>query len=155
MTIVPKPSDITEACLCKGFGATLTGPALTWFINLPNNRITSFTYLADLFNMQFASSRKLRKQSSDMYRITKRSRESRQSFLNRFIKEKMVIVSPDVSTVVEAFRRGFPQDCELYKDLTKYHHSTFEDAQAKALAYVTLEEDIKARKYQDDFGIKS
>ncbi|KAL2896577.1 NAD(P)H-quinone oxidoreductase subunit H chloroplastic [Bienertia sinuspersici] len=123
----PFVTSIAMTEIRKRFGATLTGPALTWFINLLNNKITSFAYLADLFNTQFVSSRKLRKQSSDMYRITKRSRESRRSYLNRFIKEKMEIVSPDVSTV---------------------------DAQAKALAYITLEEDIEARKAQDDFSRK-
>ncbi|XP_074301216.1 uncharacterized protein LOC141632575 [Silene latifolia] len=31
-----------EACMCKGFGSTLSGAALQWFVNLLNNSISSF-----------------------------------------------------------------------------------------------------------------
>ncbi|XP_013608048.1 PREDICTED: uncharacterized protein LOC106314770 [Brassica oleracea var. oleracea] len=36
-----------EATLCKGFGSTLTGPALQWYINLPSSSIASFAVLSD------------------------------------------------------------------------------------------------------------
>ncbi|CAH9075843.1 unnamed protein product [Cuscuta europaea] len=58
-----------EACMCRAFGTTLTGPALTWFVNLPNEGVSSFAELVNLFNQQFASSRVLEKQTSDLYRV--------------------------------------------------------------------------------------
>jgi hypothetical protein len=48
------PIDLKEACLCKGFGSTLTGPALKWLLNLPPYSITSF---AHLINSHFSCSR--------------------------------------------------------------------------------------------------
>ena len=44
--ILPEPK---EACLCKGFGSILTGPALKWLLNVPPYSITSFSHLVNLF----------------------------------------------------------------------------------------------------------
>ena len=43
-----------EAGMCRGFGETLAGPALTWFINLPYRTIGSYQELADKFVEHFA-----------------------------------------------------------------------------------------------------
>lgn len=43
------PLHLREACLCKGFGYSLTGPALQWYTNLPNYFIASFAQLNDVF----------------------------------------------------------------------------------------------------------
>ncbi|KAL5837095.1 hypothetical protein ACOSQ3_014264 [Xanthoceras sorbifolium] len=59
------PKDLREACICKGFGSSLVGPTLQWYTNLPTNSIASFAQLNNMFVEQFASSRKLEKQSGD------------------------------------------------------------------------------------------
>ena len=41
------PKEAREATMCKGFGLTLIGPALQWYINLPNGFIHSFAALTD------------------------------------------------------------------------------------------------------------
>ena len=51
MFIVPITKDLREACMCKGFGSTLTGPALQWFVNLPNGSVETFADLVDAFNL--------------------------------------------------------------------------------------------------------
>lgn len=38
-----------EACMCKGFGFSLVGPALQWFIGLPNISLSTFVELYDMF----------------------------------------------------------------------------------------------------------
>ncbi|XP_074293242.1 uncharacterized protein LOC141620212 [Silene latifolia] len=118
------PSEFRQLCMCKGFGTTLTGPALQWYINLPNGSIKSFADLINTFNQQFASSRELEKRSSDLYRITQIKDESLISFLAIFNKEKRLLPNSD-----------------LYSELTKYPYHSFEDAQAKTLAYIRLEKD--------------
>ncbi|KAK0603081.1 hypothetical protein LWI29_001207 [Acer saccharum] len=70
------PRDLREACMCKAFGSSLSGPALQWYTNLPNNSIDSFAQLTDTFVEQFASSRKLEKLSDDLYTITQRTGEN-------------------------------------------------------------------------------
>ncbi|KFK31517.1 hypothetical protein AALP_AA6G123000 [Arabis alpina] len=59
--------EYREASMCKGFGSSLTRPALQWFTNLPNGSIGSFASLTDRFVEQFASSRNLQKTTDDLY----------------------------------------------------------------------------------------
>ena len=63
MLAVALPKESREATMCKGFGSTLIGPALQWYINLPTRSISSFASLSDKFVEQFASSRSLEKTS--------------------------------------------------------------------------------------------
>ncbi|KAF2548092.1 hypothetical protein F2Q70_00022338 [Brassica cretica] len=69
MLAVALPKESREATICKGFGSTLIGPALQWYINLPTKSISSFASLSDKFVEQFASSRSLEKTSDGLYEI--------------------------------------------------------------------------------------
>ncbi|XP_074306470.1 uncharacterized protein LOC141641717 [Silene latifolia] len=120
--------------MCKGFGSTLSGAALQWFVGLPNKSISSFADLVNAFNQQFASSRKPEKQTSDLYRIVQGFEESTRDYLNRFNKEKVSIPRCDIATAIQAFRRGLHQDSQLYKELTMHPCTTFEEVQSKAIA---------------------
>ncbi|XP_074314337.1 uncharacterized protein LOC141649549 [Silene latifolia] len=42
MMVVAAIGPEKEACMCKGFGSTLSEAALQWFVNLPNKSISSF-----------------------------------------------------------------------------------------------------------------
>ena len=55
MFTIAIPRDLREACMCKGFGSSLVGPALQWYTTLDNNFISSFAQLVDCFVEQFAS----------------------------------------------------------------------------------------------------
>ena len=78
------PDQDREAVMCKSFGVTLSGPALTWFIGLPQGSTASFADLVNLFKTQFASSRKIDKQASDLYRIKLKANESLREYLRRY-----------------------------------------------------------------------
>ncbi|KAK9723640.1 hypothetical protein RND81_05G014900 [Saponaria officinalis] len=146
MLTIPIPRDLREACLCKGFGSTLCGPALQWLVGIPNSTIKSFANLVNSFVQQFASSRKLQKQTSDLYRIVQRFNEPLRDYLQRFNQEKISILNCDIGTTIQAYRHGLVRDSELYRELTKYPCSTFEDVQAKTLAQIRLEEDAFSRQ---------
>ncbi|KAF3494369.1 hypothetical protein DY000_02052854 [Brassica cretica] len=45
MLTVALPKGSREATMCKGFGSTLTGPALQWYINLPSRSIAEEKHL--------------------------------------------------------------------------------------------------------------
>ncbi|XP_074304408.1 uncharacterized protein LOC141639114 [Silene latifolia] len=141
-----------EACMCKGFGSTLSGAALQWFVNLPNESISSFAGLGNISNQQFASSRKPDKSSSDLYRIVQRFEESTTDYLARFNMEKIYIPRCDPTTAVNAFRRGLHSDSDLYKDLTKHPCATFEEVKKMAEATYRLEENEDRR---DLYGTES
>lgn len=65
--VVALPKESREATICKGFGSTLIGPALQWYINLATRSISSFAGLSDKFVEQFASSRSLEMTSDALY----------------------------------------------------------------------------------------
>ncbi|XP_074301175.1 uncharacterized protein LOC141632530 [Silene latifolia] len=145
MIVVAATGLEKEACMCKGFGSTLSGAALQWFVNLSNKSISSFAGLVNVFNQQFASSRKPEKLSSDLYRIVQRFEESTRDYLARFDVEKISIPRCDPTTLVNAFRRGLHRDSDLYKDLTQQPCATFEEVKQMAEATYRLEEDEDRR----------
>ena len=76
MEIIPIPAHLKEACLCKGFGSTLTGSALKWLLSVTPYSITSFAHLVNLFNNQFSCSRAFEKITSDLYRVVQNPLET-------------------------------------------------------------------------------
>ncbi|XP_074300243.1 uncharacterized protein LOC141631477 [Silene latifolia] len=149
MMVVIATGSLKEACMCKGFGSTLSRVALQWFVSLPNKSISTFPDLVNTFNQQFASTHKPEKQTSDLYRVVQRFEESTRDNLNRFNIEKVSILKCDVPIAVEAFRRGLHHDSDLYSELTKYPCTTFEEVQKKAVTFMRLEEDESMRDVYD------
>ncbi|KAL5773452.1 hypothetical protein ACOSP7_013041 [Xanthoceras sorbifolium] len=132
MFIATITRDLQEACMCKGFGSSLVGPALQWYTNLPRNFIASFAQLNDTFVEQFASSRKLEKQLDHLYTINQSRDELLHDFVVCFNMEKVLIPHYNQATTISAFRKGLLHDSDLYKELTKYPYMTMEDILAKA-----------------------
>ncbi|XP_074348771.1 uncharacterized protein LOC141687414 [Apium graveolens] len=102
-----------------------------------------FANLEDTFNMQFSSSRVFEKTTSDFYKIVQRHREPLHDYLTRFNRDNMTITNCDVPTAIEAFRRELERKSPLNEELTKYPCRTMDDVQAKAMAQVRLEEDMR------------
>ncbi|KAK2663107.1 hypothetical protein Ddye_001681 [Dipteronia dyeriana] len=124
--------DLREAYMCKAFGSSLSVPALQWYMNLPNNSISSFAQLIDTLVEQFTSNRKLEKQSDDLYTITQRSNKNLRAYIGRFNKENVQISNCNQATVILAFRKGPRFDSDLYKELTKYPYKTMKGVLNKA-----------------------
>ncbi|KAF2617112.1 hypothetical protein F2Q68_00040145 [Brassica cretica] len=91
MLAVALPKGSREATMCKGFGSTLTGPSLQWYINLPSRFIASFAVLSDKFVEQFASSRDLEKTSDSLYEILQHRAKPLRGYIARFNQEKVAI----------------------------------------------------------------
>ncbi|XP_013719466.1 uncharacterized protein LOC106423225 [Brassica napus] len=88
MLAVALPREFREATMCKGFGLTLIGPALQWYINLPIRSISLFATLSDGFVEQFASSWNLEKTSDSLYEILQHRAEPFRDYIARFNQEK-------------------------------------------------------------------
>jgi len=95
-----------EQCMCRFYGSTLAGPALAWLTNMPNGTFKGFADLVNAFCQQFACSRGLMKQSSDLFRIVLRPGEALRAYLNRFIAEMIAIPGCSVDTALDAFKSG-------------------------------------------------
>ncbi|KAF3510709.1 hypothetical protein F2Q69_00005793 [Brassica cretica] len=132
MLTVALPKGSREATMCKGFGSTLTGPALQWYINLPYRSIASFAVPSDKFVEQFASSMDLEQTSDSLYEILVHRAEPLRGYIARFNQEKMAIPECSIPTAISAFKRGLLPDGDLYKELTKYQCKTMEDVLSRA-----------------------
>ncbi|KAJ9544561.1 hypothetical protein OSB04_024268 [Centaurea solstitialis] len=148
---VPIPTQFQEICMCKGFGSTLTGAALQWLINLKPKSIASWSELVNQFTRQFASSRKMEKQTSDLYYVVQKTGETIREYFNRFNAEMIEVKNCDVRTAIEAYKRGLDTSSELYTDLTKYPPENFDDVRARTLAHMRIEDDaLFRRKHSND-----
>ena len=127
MLAVALPKWSREATMCKGFGSTLTGPALQWYINLPSRSIASFAVLCDKFVEKFTSNRDLEKTSDSLYEILQHRAIPLRGYIARFNQEKVAIPESSIPTAISAFKRGLLPDRDLYKELTKYQCKTMED----------------------------
>ncbi|XP_074298975.1 uncharacterized protein LOC141629965 [Silene latifolia] len=131
--------------MCKWFGSTLSGPALRWLVSLPNRSIATSADLVNAFTQRFASSQKPQKHAGDLYRIVQCLNETIGDFNARFNNEKVAVRECDVSTTVEAFRRGLHHDSDQYKLLTMHPCHSFEVVQEKVAASIRLKEDMLTR----------
>ncbi|XP_074297637.1 uncharacterized protein LOC141628383 [Silene latifolia] len=145
MMTVTAVGHVKEAYMCKGFGSILSGPALRWLVSLPNSSISTFADLVNAFTQQLASSRKPQKHAGDLYRIVQGTNETIGEYNTRLNNEKVAVRECDMSTAVEAFRRGLHHESDLYNQLTMHPCHSFEAVQEKATAAIRLEEDILAR----------
>uniref|UniRef100_A0A0D2ZVX7 Retrotransposon gag domain-containing protein n=1 Tax=Brassica oleracea var. oleracea TaxID=109376 RepID=A0A0D2ZVX7_BRAOL len=145
MLAVAIPKGSREATMCKGFGSTLTGPALQWYINLPSRSIASFAVLSDKFGEQFTSSRDLEKTSDSLYEILNHRAEPLRGYIASFNQEKVAIAECSIPTAISAFKRRQLPDGDLHKELTKYQCKTMEDVLSRAWAHVKWEEDVASR----------
>ncbi|XP_056850789.1 uncharacterized protein LOC130500099 [Raphanus sativus] len=131
--------------MCKGFGSTLTDPALQWYINLPTKSIKSFAALSDKFVEQFASSRNLEKNSDGLYEVLQHRNEPLRFYIALFNQEKVAIPKCNADTAISVFKRGLLPEGDLYKELIKYKCRNTEDVLSRAWAQVGWEEDVASR----------
>ncbi|KAI3676095.1 hypothetical protein L1987_85694 [Smallanthus sonchifolius] len=147
--INPIPLDLKEACLCKGFGSTLTGLALKWLLNVPPYSITSFAHLINLFNSQFSCSRTFERLTSDLYRVNQNHGESIRDYVNKFGKESLDIPNLDVATAVQALKMGLRKDSQFYEDLVINPCRNHDEVRNRALRFIRLEDDKKIQQRMD------
>ncbi|XP_033145294.1 uncharacterized protein LOC117133376 [Brassica rapa] len=107
MLAVALPKGSREATMCKGFGSTLTGPALQLYINLPSRSIASFAVLSDKFMEQFSNSGDLEKTSDSLYEILHHRAEPLRGYIARFNQEKVAIPKFNIPTAISASREAF------------------------------------------------
>ncbi|KAJ9552814.1 LOW QUALITY PROTEIN: hypothetical protein OSB04_016859, partial [Centaurea solstitialis] len=142
MWTVPIPTLYQEICMCKSFGLTLTGAALQWLINLKPKSIGSFVELVNQCTRQFASSRKMEKQTSNLYYV--KSEETIRDYFNRF--NAAMIENCDVKTAIEAYKRGLDDSSGLYLELTKYPPENFDDHSSEKKPLSAQKHDFKHKR---------
>ncbi|KAJ0603540.1 putative retrotransposon gag domain-containing protein [Helianthus annuus] len=137
---------LKEACLCKGFGSTLTGSALKSLLSLPAYSITSFSHLVNLFNNQFSCRRTFERLTNDLYRITQGRDESLRDYITKISRESLEIPNLDIAAVVEAFKMGLLKDSLFYDDLVMTPCMNLDEVRNRALRFIRLEDDKRIQE---------
>nr|XP_043625460.1 uncharacterized protein LOC122596880 [Erigeron canadensis] len=140
MEMVPIPSNLKEACLCRSFGSTLSGSALKWLQSLPPLSINSFADLTNLFYSQFSCSRTFEKLTDDLYKIIQKPHESLRDFMTRFTKESLNIPKLDMLTAIQVLQRGLHKGSKFQEDLIMTPCKNLDEAKARATRFIRLEE---------------
>jgi len=89
---------IDDAILCRVLPASLKGPALNWFTQLPPHFIDCFDTLVTYFGIQFATSKPYLLTSLVLMNIRQEKEESLWKFMERFRKISLNIsnMNPEV-----------------------------------------------------------
>ncbi|KAJ9544140.1 hypothetical protein OSB04_023847 [Centaurea solstitialis] len=95
---------------------------------------------------EFASSRKMEKQTSNLYYVVQKPGEIIRDNFNRFNAAMIEIKNCDVKTAIEAYKRGLEDSSGLYLELTKYPLENFDDVRARTLAFMRIEDDALFRR---------
>lgn len=121
--VYSQPSE-REAITCKTFDSSLGEPALAWFINLPNNSISSFSQLVDYFIINFSSRRCFRLTTNYLFSVAKKESESLRDYVSWFTNEYINIVNVIELTTATPFRKSLPPFYHLYEQLIEYELRT-------------------------------
>ncbi|KAJ9544839.1 hypothetical protein OSB04_024546 [Centaurea solstitialis] len=121
-------------------------------INLNRSSITmpksigSFAKLVNQFTRQFASSRKMEKQTSDVYYVVQKPGETIRDYFNRFNAAMIEVKNCDVKTAIKAYKRGLEDSSGLYLELTKYPPENFDDHFAEKKPLGAQKHDFKHKR---------
>ncbi|XP_076925110.1 uncharacterized protein LOC143587816 [Bidens hawaiensis] len=141
MEIIPISVDLKEACLCKGFGSTLTRLTLKRLFGAPPNSITSFAHLVNLFNNQFSCSRSFEIFIYYLYRITQKHEEYLRYYVGRLRSETLDIPNIDMDTTVQVFKMGLKNGYPFYEDIVMSPCRNLDEVRNRALRFIRLEND--------------
>ncbi|XP_019226410.1 PREDICTED: uncharacterized protein LOC109207864 [Nicotiana attenuata] len=147
---VVKGNDLAKeqvsSILLKTFGETLTGGALTWYLQLPARSIETFEEMADKFVTAQARAKKAEARVNDIFAIKQSARGGLRDFLTRFSRVRMTLPNVLEGMAVASFqiglnRNGSRSTRKLLSRLIKYLPTTWDEIHNAYCAEVHDDED--------------
>ena len=127
---------------CKVFSASLHGPMLAWFHELPHNSINLFNELWNIFVshhfVQYAE------EEYSLQTIIKQEEETIRSLTRRFGQAIKQVEVYSMDAVLQNFRRRFTRSTPFLHSLSLNSRVTMEELYKRADRYSTLEDNIYA-----------
>lgn len=131
--------------LYNGMGvylASLQGPALTWYHQLPPHSISNFTQLCELFMQQYTCNTRPQRSVDHLFNLWQATGEPLQKFVHRFLNEMVYVDGSDQKTAIVAFRKALLPSCPLLRSLAKSSLTMMEELLDKANRYANMEEEL-------------
>jgi hypothetical protein len=95
-----------EHLKCKLLSSTFKDAALRWYMNLPDNSITSYADFHRKFIHQFAESKHVQVTTTNMFSIRQGGSETLGEYLVRFSEATIKVSNPNQEMFVAAFHNG-------------------------------------------------
>ena len=133
-----------DRLLCKVFPASLKGPALAWFHNLPRGLINTFGELWAAFVSQYLCSVRQKGNIISLKSILKREDESIRDFTRRFGQVVQQIDVYSMDAILQNFRRSFGPTTPFFQYLSLDPLATMEELYQRVDKFSTLEDNIWA-----------
>jgi len=129
------------AVRCKLFTSTLTGMAMDWFVSLPNDHITSFAQLSQLFCEQYIANRAPPPVSYDLFDVKQYQGETLKEYINHFGAQVVKVGTTEEPMIVYAFRKGMCPGpfCE---SIIRCHPRTFAEIRRRAMKNIAIEGEV-------------
>ncbi|XP_019260884.1 PREDICTED: uncharacterized protein LOC109238859 [Nicotiana attenuata] len=145
-----KGNELTKeqasSILLKKFGETLTGGALTWYLQLPARSIEMFEEMSDKFVTAHAGAKKAEARVNEIFAIKQSPGEGLRDFLTRFNRVRMTLPNVSEGMAVATFQKGLNRNGsratrKLLIRLMKYPSTTWDEIQNAYCAEVRADED--------------
>ena len=133
-----------DRLLCKVFPASLKGPTLAWFHQLPKGSINAFGELWAAFVSQYWCSVRQKGNINSLQSILKWEDESIRDFTRRFGQAVQQIDVYSIDTVLQNFRRSFGPTTQFFQSLSLDPSVTMEELYRRVDKFSTLEDNIRA-----------
>ena len=131
----------SDAVRCKLFMSTLTGMAMDWFISLPDDHITSFAQLSQVFREQYLANRASPPVSYDLFDVKQYQGETLKEYINRFGAQVVKVGTTEEPMIVYAFRKGVCPGpfCE---SIIRNRPRTFVEIRRRAVEHIATEGEV-------------
>ncbi|KAL5573156.1 hypothetical protein UlMin_022753 [Ulmus minor] len=129
-----------DALKCRLFGITLGSHARTWYVNLPQGSIGSFSQLADKFTSQFSSCEPIRRPTEILHKVVQGPGESLREYISRFTRAALTVTDFNDQTGRSVFLANI-HPSKQYKYLLSHQNSQSFSALMDAAASHALTEE--------------
>ncbi|XP_038688801.1 uncharacterized protein LOC119987960 [Tripterygium wilfordii] len=130
-----------DGLMCKMFPSSLGTTVIKWFHQLPENSVSSWKELAQIFVARFIANSRDPTTLDTLFALHLRKGESLRTYASRYSNTYADIEDCDVKTAVTTFKLGLPRDHKLWETLTMAPPRNMSALQDRIKQYVKLKED--------------
>jgi len=135
----------SDAVRCKLFLSTLVGTTMDWFFSLPDDHMTSFAQLSQLFREHYIANRAPPPNSYDLFDVRQYQRETLKEFVNRFGAQVVKVATKDETMMVHVFQKGICLG-PFSESLIRSRPKTFAEIRRRAVVHIATEGEVNEKR---------
>jgi len=125
--------------------STLTGTTLDWFVNLPDEHVTSFVQFYTLFKEQYITNRATPPVSYDLFDVRQYQGEPLKDYLNRFGAQVVRLHTKDEDMMVHALRKEIMSG-PFSESLIRSRPKTFGEIRRRTVTHIVAEGELTEKR---------